>query len=196
MNYLKSDIAIIKHPTPSRILSIEKFISTISLDRIVTNKAKFGKLCEVGCINYKKKYSCPPFSPAFDKFSCEFSFLNVFCYRVWLNQYSDATPYNRVRASNAVIKSLLDKELYGYIEDGFSVVGSGSCRACKPCGAKDNVKCKKPKKRIYSLESLGVDVGQLVQECFGFDLEWYKKGKAQQYTCVVGGVLQYNDSTR
>ena len=182
-------VDVIEHLTPSRKIQIEKYCRTIELSSINSNKERFQQLCESGCVNFGKKFSCPPFSPSFEKFTSNFDYLDVILYRTSLNQYSDVSPYNRIRASNSIMKSLLDKELLAFKQSGFSVVGSGSCRACKPCGAKENIKCKKPDKKIFSLESLGVDVNQLVIDCFDIRLEWYKKGLSQNYTAVVGGVL-------
>jgi len=183
------NIATIIHKTPTRILEIQKLTNVIQTTSIQTNKEKYFKLCESGCVNFGSKYSCPPYSPSFKNFSSKFTSLKVICYKIALDQYSEATPYNRVRASNSVLKSLLDKELLNCKLNELLVVGSGSCRACKPCAAKEKLKCKKPEKLIFSLESLGVDVNQLVTDCFGFQLEWYKKGFPQQFTSVVGGVL-------
>ncbi|MGW8159966.1 MAG: DUF2284 domain-containing protein [Desulfoprunum sp.] len=183
------NIKIINHKTPTRILEIEKLTNQIPITNITTNKGKFYTLCESGCVNFGYKYSCPPYSPSFKTFSSKYTTLTVICYRIALEQYSESTPYNRVRASNSVLKSLLDKELLNYKSNGLLVVGSGSCRACKPCAAKERLKCKKPDKLIFSLESLGVDVNQLVIDCFGFQLEWYKRGLPQQFTSVIGGVF-------
>ncbi len=180
---------VVQHSTPSRMLNIEKMSALMPVANIHTNKDRFSDLCKSGCVNFGKKYSCPPFSPSFENFSKSSQSIQVLYYRVFLDQYADSTPYNRVRASNSVIKSLLDRELLSFKSKGFKVVGSGSCRACKPCGAKIRVKCKKPDKLIYSLEALGVDVGALVKKCFDIDLQWYKKGRSQDYTSVVGGYL-------
>lgn len=180
---------IFRHKTPSRELEIEKFTTRISLENILVDNLKFSKLCENGCVNFGSKFSCPPFSPSFDFFSKGHKEIEVFFYRIFLHQYLDVKPFNRVKASNSILKSLLDRELYNYKIEGYKVVGSGSCRACKPCGAKEGRKCKKPEKLLYSLESLGVDVTKLVLDCFNITLQWYKKGYEHNFTSVVGGVL-------
>lgn len=179
----------IEYRTPSRNLKIEKFETILPLNNVTVDKEKFNHLCKIGCVNYDSKYSCPPKSPSFEKHSAGCTEIQLFLYRIFLFQYQDVAPYNRIRASNSILKSILDKELLDYKLKGFKVVGSGSCRACKPCGAKTGLPCKKPEKLIYSLESLGVNVNRLVKDAFGFDLQWYKKGKEQDFTSAVGGVL-------
>ena len=181
----------IYHKTPTNHLTIDLFRSTIPIKSILVQKDRFYKLCKKGCVNFENKYSCPPYSPHFDRFSKNCNEMVIFCYRLELNQYSYLPVYSRIRAGNAVLKSKIDRILYEYKAEGFKIAGSGSCRACKPCAAKTNEKCKKPNKLIYSLESLGVDVNHLVKFCFGFELQWYcKKNKNPAYTCTVGGVLQ------
>lgn len=180
----------IYHSTPTKKLIISRYSKNVSLNNISIDKALFRRLCKQGCSNFGNKYSCPPYSPHFSKFTKNYNKIEVICYRLDLSQYAPLPVYSRIRAGNAVLKSKVDKYLYEKKEAGFKVAGSGSCRACKPCAAKTKDKCKKPHKLIYSLESLGVDVNHLTELCFGFQLQWYsKKNKAPEYTCVVGGVL-------
>ncbi|WP_027358609.1 DUF2284 domain-containing protein [Desulforegula conservatrix] len=181
---------LIEHKTSNKLISIEKYTIKINSDSLDIRKKYFDSLCQMGCINFGKKFSCPPFSPSFDEYKKNFPYLMVICLRLDLSYYKELKPHMRIKAGNSILKGMIDRILKGYKNKGFRVVGSGSCRLCKPCGAKEGVKCKKPDERIYSLESLGVDVSQLVRGCFGFDLEWYsKENKEPSYTCTVGGVL-------
>ena len=180
----------ILYTTPTRRIVIDKLVSIIEIKNIQISINKFLTLCSENCINFNSKYSCPPFSPSFSAFAGNKINGKIICYRLNLNQYAPLPVYHRIRASNAVLKSLIDKELHSFKENGTKVAGSGSCRACKPCGAKTGIPCKKPDRKIYSLEAMGVDVDKLVQDCFGFNLQWYIKGeKTPDYTCVVGAVL-------
>lgn len=180
----------LKHNTYSRILTIEQFTSVIQINDFEVNQSYYSKLCESGCRNYCKKYSCPPFSPSFSDFLGTSLVVQVLCYRLDLSQFAPIAVYSRIRAGNSVLKSLIDKKLTAFKAQGFKVAGSGSCRACKICGAKLNVPCKKPDRRIYSLEALGVDVNSLVLDAFGFPLQWYLKGRdIPDYTCTVGAVF-------
>jgi predicted metal-binding protein len=180
----------IYHSTPSKNLVLVRHSTIISLNSINTDKVFFGELCKQGCSNFGCKHSCPPHSPHFNRFSKKHNKMEIICYQLDLSQYATLSIYSRIRAGNAVLKSKVDKYLYEMKESGFKVAGSGSCRACKPCAAKTIEKCKKPHKLIYSLESLGVDVNHLVETCFGFPLQWYRKGEIEpEYTCTVAGVL-------
>jgi predicted metal-binding protein len=180
-----------EHRTPSRSVSLSKFYATSTIDDVHIDPETFSDLCRLGCVNYGKKLSCPPSSPPFTSFARGRSQLDVICFRIDLDCYADLTPYNRVRAANAILKSLIDRELLQAREEGFRVAGSGSCRACRPCAGKTGEqKCKRPGRRIFSLEAMGVNVDMLVQRCFGFPLAWYANKTAPAYTCTVGAILR------
>ena len=180
----------LRHRTVTRELIIDKFVSVIAIIEVDSDQSLFANLCESGCRNYGTKYSCPPYSPKFSEFSGSASRAQVICYKVSLDQFAPIPLYSRIRAGNSVLKSLIDKELSSHKAQGHKVAGSGSCRRCKVCGAKLKEPCKKPDRRIYSLEALGVNVDRLVHVLFGFQLQWYLPGrKLPDYTCTVGAVL-------
>ncbi len=186
---LQVSIKKILHNTPTKELSISRYDVTVESSLVLCDYKRCHDLCSSGCVNFNKKYSCPPFSPDFFELFNKDRLITIICYQLDLKQYAPLHHYQRIKASNSVLKSILDKELYELKKSGLRVAGSGSCRACKPCGAKENLPCKKPHKRIYSLESMGVDVDDLVRRCFGFSLEWYqKKTPKPEITCVVGAV--------
>ncbi len=73
-------------------------------------------------------------------------------------------------------------------------MGSGPCRFCAECAAeKGKGECLFPDKRIYSLESLGVNVVALVRESMGFDLDWSGTADASGYVSAVGAVVEQNE---
>lgn len=186
---MKFELESIIHRTPTKSLLIKKLSNSSSVEDIRCNYKQNEDLCKKGCLNYHKKYSCPPYSPPFTNHFKDIKNIVIFCYSIELEQYAPLNHYQRIKASNSVLKSLLDKELRNHIQKGRRVAGSGSCRACKSCGAKQNIPCKKIEKKIYSLEAMGVDVDELVRICFGFNLEWYSKiTPTPKTTCVVGAV--------
>jgi predicted metal-binding protein len=171
-------------------VAVRKLCGVCASAEIICAPQTFSDLCHEGCVNYGTKLSCPPFAPPFTSFARGRSRLDVLCFRIDLDSYADLTPYNRVRAANAILKSLMDRELLEARQAGFRVAGSGSCRACRPCAAKSGeTKCKRPNRRIFSLEAMGVNVDHLVQLCFGFPLLWYANKTAPAYTCTVGAIL-------
>lgn len=182
---------VFTHNTPTRRLRIELFAASTPRSAVRTDPTLFNELCLKGCRNYGQKHSCPPLARTFTKIAPGLRYLQVILLKISLDQYSDQSNWAGMRAANAVLKTLIDRELAALKDQGHQVVGSGSCRACRPCSKKLGRPCNKPKRRIESLEATGVDVGKLVLDLFGFPLQWYWKGQSPPaYTCVVGGVFR------
>jgi predicted metal-binding protein len=154
------------------------------------DKAKFSKLCANGCPNYARKWSCPPFSPSFQKFSTGWESLFVLYMRIDIAQFAYIkNNYLKIKAANSILKSRADRFLRKMAEQYGSFISTGSCRLCKPCKCKTNEPCAHPEKMTYSFEALGLDVSALVNRCFQEPLLWYKPHSLPAYTSVVCGLL-------
>lgn len=181
---------LISTPTGRRNISV--FAGNIYIGLVSVDYGSFSGKCKQSCCNYNIKLCCPPHSPRFETLAPDNQWLHVICLRMALDQLpSFKNPYHRVRMANVMLKSRLTRVLLAWRaanpED--YVLGSGACRACKRCAAIDELPCKKPEKRIYSLEATGVNCEHLVKACFGFGLEWYSPGRPCSTTLVVGGIL-------
>lgn len=87
-------------------------------------------------------------------------------------------------------------ELLNHREHGYLVAGSGFCLACDVCAVEEGSdKCLKPNKRIYSLESLGVNLTALTQQCFGFELEWSASDHTSDFVCSLGAIF-FNENEK
>lgn len=181
------------HYTPSKNIEIHlKTKITIANELIkYENSDYFSHLCKIGCVNYGEKWSCPPYSPRYSIYSKNFKYclLILFCCNLMQFDYVK-TEYMKVKACNSILKSQSDR-LSRFLEDELSgrLLSNGSCRLCKPCAKKNSEKCKKPLKRRYSLEALGLNVGAISNEYFNHELLWYRGKIAPPYTSVVSGIL-------
>lgn len=171
------------------------FIPTKGLS-VYEDKEKFCKLCEEGCANYARKWSCPPFAPHFTDYVLEWKKIFVFYLRIDLEQFSYIkNDYLKVKAANAILKSRSDKFLRKMAEKHGKYISSGSCRFCKPCKCKSGSPCAHPNVMTYSFEAMGIDVGQLVSNYFQKPLLWYKPQCPPKYTSVVCGLLTNEELT-
>lgn len=154
------------------------------------DKEKFRLLCADGCMNYKMKWSCPPYSPSFRDFSLSWDMLYILYLRVDTNQFSYIkNDYLKIKAANSILKSRADKFLLRMAKQHGRYISTGSCRLCKPCKCKINIPCAHPDKMTFSFEALGIDVGALADMCFQKPLLWYKPKILPEYTSVVCGLL-------
>ena len=167
-------------------------ICIVSTDKlsVYIDKEKFCRLCENGCINYAKKWSCPPFAPHFVDFVKKWDKLCIFYLRINLEQFSYIKhDHLKIKAANSIMKSRADRFLRNMAEKYGKYISSGSCRLCKPCKCKMGLPCIHSDTMTYSPEAMGVDVGRLVDELFGKPLLWYKPHSLPKYTSIVCGLL-------
>lgn len=154
------------------------------------NKEYFDKLCMCGCPNYDKKWSCPPFAPAYTDFIMEMEKLFILYLHIDMSQFLYINnSYLKVKAANTMLKSRADKFLRKMSSTYGSYISTGSCRLCKPCRCKLGITCAHPELMTYSFEALGINVSQLVNDYFEKPLLWYKPHYLPEYTSVVCGLL-------
>ena len=155
---------------------------------IDTNRIR--RLCRTGCPNYNRKWSCPPYAPAFSHFVSGWEKLFIFFIRTEMSQFSYIkNDYLKVKAANSILKSRADRFLKHMATKYGKRISTGSCRLCKPCKCKTEQPCAHPELMTYSLEAMGVDVGKLVMQLFQKPLLWYKPHNLPEYTSVVCGLL-------
>ena len=132
------------------ILDINDIISCASKSEDIR------RLCKQGCINYGKKWSCPPYSQNLNKIISN----KFYSYGIVLVGYINLEDmkyikktYQQIKAANIILKSKIEKYTRKIEEllNGYAFL-SGSCNLCKPCKKKLNLSCKKPHMRRYSLE--------------------------------------------
>lgn len=164
-------------------------VNTCNIEQYI-NVTRFSKLCKIGCPNYGKKWSCPPYSPTFNQFTSNYKNISICLLYMELNQFSYIkNDYLKIKAANTILKSRIDKTLRQLKKKDSYYISTGSCRMCKPCKCKLNKPCVHPDIKTYSFEALGVNVSDMLKDLFDFRLLWYSKKYLPQYTSVVAGLL-------
>lgn len=154
------------------------------------DKNKFDSLCKCGCPNFQRKWSCPPYAPAFSDFVSKWEHLYVIFMHTEMEQFFYIkNDYLKIKAANSLLKSRADKFLRQMAKRYGHYITTGSCRLCKPCKCKNGIPCAHPDSMTYSFEAMGVDVGKVVDEYFQKSLIWYKSRQLPKYTSVVCGLL-------
>jgi predicted metal-binding protein len=144
----------------------------------------------VGCPNHGGNLSCPPYSPSFLDYVGDVQQVLVICIRLSKEFFEGTTTQEKYHQCFKQAGRILVDELEMYRQKGKTIGGSGPCLVCDKCAldAGSNI-CRKPEKRIYSLESLGVNVVSLLKKTFNLDLEWDSNGEIAKYICSVGAVF-------
>ncbi len=145
--------------------------------------------CE-DCNGYDKNYACPPHSPRLEEYVGNCTEVLVISVKLLLAPFSGDTPQARYHNCFDGARELLLKELYKWREKGKLVGGSGPCIGCGNCTLPDGEKeCCTPKKRVFSLEAMGVNVIDLLQDAFEQELEWAGEGGEQVSISAIGAVF-------
>jgi predicted metal-binding protein len=167
---------------------IEHFETTIQVWEIDSSE-KYKIACEP-CKKYGKNLACPPYSPTLEAYTKDSKKAKIICYRIPLEQFPEIITEERYDTAFGKVRGLLTDELLRYRKKGHIVAGSGTCLACEQCAIElGRNKCKHPSKRIYSLESMGVNVVSLTEKAFGFKLEWSGCDSAADFVSAVGAVF-------
>lgn len=142
------------------------------------------------CPNLGKNLSCPPFSPSFPDYIKDARRAQVICVRLPAACFVQHPAEMRSRVGFTEAGKILRRELLHFRGQGRLVAGSGECRVCDPCAAaQGGLHCHHPDEQMYSLESLGVDVADLVRHCFNLELEWDRQDRRAQFISAVGAVF-------
>jgi len=156
-------------------------------------KEVFAQLCSSGCINFGRKWSCPPLSPSYSTFCVNWKNLFVLYLETNTKQFwYIKNDYLKIKAANSILKSRAEKFLRTVASKHGNYISSGSCRLCKLCNCKKGLSCSHPNRMSYSFEALGIDVDALISMCFKVHLIWYTPKNLPEHTAVVCGILTNN----
>ncbi|MEA2020466.1 MAG: DUF2284 domain-containing protein [Patescibacteria group bacterium] len=155
----------------------------ISSGNVPYDKKVTVEACKTGCALFGKGGGCPPYSPDFQQIKKKFPYAQAIYSRLYTRYY----PPKVARASFYIrwnfVKALMERKIanVGYFlreQLGGFFLSAGPCHGCgnKTCAFKEGEKkCRKPEKRVFSLESTGVLANELVEKLFGFRLLWFDK---------------------
>ena len=178
--------------TPSTSISYNVSVTQTVSDQLIglEDKNKFDTMCVLGCPNYKKKWSCPPFAPTYHHFAAKWKYLDIWLMQIEMDKFIYIkNDYFKIKVANNILKSKADNYLRKMASKYGKYISTGSCRLCKPCKCKIGQPCANPKKKTYSYEAMGIDVNALVKRYFNSKLLWYKRGQLPKYTSIVCGIL-------
>ncbi len=175
------------------ILYYERYEAVIPLSDINHHK-KYKTACKA-CKQHGINLACPPFSPTFHSYTEGIESARVICLRLPLEYFSGELLQDSYQLCFNKVREFLVDELSTSREAGYTIAGAGPCLACERCAAEEGVsECSKPDQRIFSLESLGVNLMELAKQCFGINLEWSRENHTAHFVCAMGAVFFHGDT--
>lgn len=156
---------------------------------------KFQELCK-DCENYGKNWSCPPFDfnpndiwQSYNKIKIV-AFKYNFSEEVLKEKFSPEELEIFIKRLERTKVKLMNI-IYNLEMENPDSLGLflGTCNLCMGCTKQFGMSCKMPFKMRYSIESLGGNVDQLIEDIFGYKILYAKNGKLPDYFIFVGGLL-------
>jgi len=188
MNILQESI---QAATPQAKIEYQIFIADAGTEEIFKyeDRERFNALCRNRCDNFGRKWSCPPYAPAYHEFAGEYNRIYICLTLAKTDQFNYIKhDYLKIKAANTILKRRIDKTLRKLIEKDVYYISGGSCRLCKSCKCKFQESCIHPELMTYSFEAMGINVDDMIRDIFGIPLLWYKES-LPKYTCVVAGLV-------
>lgn len=175
------------------VLYYERYEAVVPLSTI-DHHSKYKTACEA-CKRHGTNLACPPFSPTFNAYTQGKESARVICLRLPLEYFSEEVLQDRYQLCFSKVRGFLVDELSTSREAGYTIAGAGPCTACERCMAEEGIaECCKPDKRIFSLESLGVNLMKLAKRSFGISLEWSSSSHTAHFVCAMGAVFFQGDA--
>lgn len=146
------------------------------------------------CPNFGTVWSCPPLSFDVDTYLSDFTWVNILCAKIILNDrvIADADTPDKIKSTgwDILLAVKLDMEEKLRRMEKFIPVGvalsSGGCNLCKECSRKDGQPCRQPDKMRYSLDAFGFDLTAITKDMFDIDILWCKDRLPDYFTLIYG----------
>lgn len=178
------------------MVDIKKLTADVEVNEFVENYVNiehFITLCE-DCENYGKNWNCPPFD--FDVMDIWNSYnkLKIIAFKFDFSedelnkQYSDR-EFDFIFKKLERMKVKLMNDIYSMESEDSLALFLGCCNLCMKCTREFGMPCKMPFKMRYSIESLGGNVDQLIEDIFNYKILYGKNNKLPEYLIFVGGLL-------
>lgn len=186
------------------VYPLEVNIFNINAALLPCDYEKTLQACQSGCDSYQVNGGCPPYSPAYQELSGQYNYALILYYKLHLSDFpvklETGLEYMNWSFTESFLPRLLLSTLHSLAKRvcGF-VLGSGHCIGCKRCNyLGENKACRKPERRTYSLEAVGVNIVELMEQYSDSPLVWLNQGEGvniPDYQLRVGAVLHNHQLT-
>lgn len=164
------------------------FLKAVPIDLVHFDK-RGEYMCQFGCKNYGRKFSCPPESLGFKqeliKRDYKWAILFATTYKVLSNHNNyQMRALNRHKESEIqrICKQIGD--ILNTCGIDHQLLSGGSCHRCRECSYQRNEACKKPYLKQVSMEAVGIDC-QVTMHRAGFDFQMPNNGSINRCGCIL-----------
>ncbi|MGC9310344.1 MAG: DUF2284 domain-containing protein [Candidatus Aenigmatarchaeota archaeon] len=173
-------------------IMLDCFAGIIPVKEVPTDRERFLRLCEDGCPNYGRCYSCPPDSPTFGEYVRGFERLLVVMFRADLAQVKNAAPAEKdserkaFEALDEILAPEVDR-IMRRIEKtlGGRHIAARNCALCEKCKKPEGKPCARPDDMRHCAVSLGIDCEKLAGRLFKKRLQWSGEDGSPTYISFI-----------
>lgn len=173
-----------------------KTVKTLPVDVFLENFYDFeftSRKCSK-CSMYGKRWSCPSFDEDMSSYWKRFCTIELIHLKVILDEdlinerFSEKQIYTILHNTLFRQKKLLISKLE---EDNRDYLSTGYCNICKQCSKENNLSCRFPDMKKYSIESVGGLVTKISSQLFDSPIRWIdmENGILPEYLTLVMAVL-------
>lgn len=181
-----------------KVYPLEVNIFNLEAELIPYDFEKTLKACQSGCNSYQYNGGCPPYSPSYRALSAQYAFALILYYKLYLRDFPTTPKTGKEYLTWTFTESFLPRLLLNTLNSlskrisGY-VLSSGHCIGCKTCNFQRGERiCRKPERRTYSLEAVGVNIVEMMAKYSDSPLVWLnqkQEEKMPDYQLRVGAVL-------
>ena len=154
---------------------------------------KFQGLCK-DCEDYGNNWSCPPFDFEVMDVWNYFEKFKIIAFKIDFDEEELSMEYSD-KELDFILKRLermkvkLMNDIYVLEDENSYALFLGKCNLCMKCTREFGMPCKMPFKMRYSIESLGGNVDQCIEDIFGFEIKYAQNNHLPEYLIFAGGLL-------
>ncbi|MBI9012187.1 MAG: hypothetical protein JEZ08_08115 [Clostridiales bacterium] len=167
--------------------TIEKITKKVTVENLLKyyDGNKVENYCK-NCQNYEKIWSCPPHK--FNTYDYLTQYNEVKLYAVKIIFEDETLTKEQKLEIFQVERKIFSDELMSLEDETSEALISGNCYQCDICQRTENKPCILEDKKRYSLEALGLLVGDVTSKLLNLELDWTQNG-FMSYLTTVGALL-------
>lgn len=145
---------------------ISKTFEFQRLIQLYLHEEEIFSYCEA-CENYSNNYSCPPHVDSLIKKYEHYQYVTIYLYKC---SYSDDS---NIADEYILMRKNLDAAISAYeLHSNTRSLIPGRCLLCEPCKLKTSEKCAYPLLMRHSLETLGFNLSDILENEFDMSFSW------------------------
>ena len=169
------------------VQSMERMVPIAEYLAACVDVEKFVGYCKA-CGNYSRRWSCPQFD--FDPLDLWKRYQAIHIHARILTPISGVDMAIMMEGMRREKEKLMDALLKMEQDTpGSLALSAGGYSLCGSCTRPEGKPCRRPERMRYSVDALGGDLSETMEQYFQRPIRWSRNGEVPEYLTLVGGLL-------